>query len=194
MREADYREHGATEADARTAARRRFGSVAYLKEQCRDMWTFHPLETLLQDVRYALRTLRKSPGFTIVAVLALAIGIGANTAIFSLVDAVRARALPYKDPSGLVELWGNVQRAKVERRGNSYPDFLDWRAQSKSFEDMAAFDAQRLTLTGGDDPERILTEFVSAPYFLAAGRAARARPRVSARRGSSWRNRRRSSS
>ena len=104
------------------------------------MWTFPPLESCRQDVRYALRTLRKSPGFTVVAVLALAIGIGANTAIFSLVDAVRARALPYHGSRALVQLWGNVLRAKVERRGNSYPDFLDWRAQSKSFEDMAAFD------------------------------------------------------
>jgi len=132
MREADYREHGASETDARTAARRRFGSVAYLKEQCRDMWTFHPLETLIQDVRYALRTLRKAPGFTIVAVTALAVGIGANTAIFSLFDALRTRALPYTDPSGLVVLWGNVQRARVERRGASYPDYLDWRAQTKT--------------------------------------------------------------
>ena len=169
MREADYQGHGASEADARAAARRRFGSVAYLKEQCRDMWTFHPLETLLQDVRYALRTLRRSPGFTIVAVLALAIGIGANTAIFSLVDAMRAHALPYPDPSRLVELWGHVLRVKVERRGNSYPDFLDWRAQSKSFEDMAAFDNQTLTFTGTDDPERLSAEFVSAPYFSLLG-------------------------
>src|SRR3981189_2221320 len=75
---------------------------------------------------YALRTLRKSPGFTIVAVLALAIGIGANTAIFSLIDAIREKALPYKDPSTLVELWGTVVRAKIERRGASYPDYLDW--------------------------------------------------------------------
>jgi predicted permease len=169
MREADYRAHGASEADARAAARRRVGNFTSLKEQCRDMWTFHPLDTLLQDVRYALRTLRRAPGFTIVAVLALAIGIGANTAIFSLIDAVRARALPYADPSSLVELWGNVLRTTVERRGNSYPDFLDWRAQSKSFEDMAAFDSQTLTLAGVEEPERILVEFASAPYFSLLG-------------------------
>ena len=180
MREADYRQHGASEADARAAARRRFGSVAYLKEQCRDMWTFHPLETLGQDVRYAFRTLRKAPGFTLVAVFALAVGIGGNTAIFSLVDAVRARALPYHDADRLVELWGNVLRAKVERRGASFPDFQDWRRQSHSFEDMAAFDTQSMTLVGSDDPERIQTEFVSAPYFSllglspARGRAFRA--------------------
>src|SRR5262245_52702439 len=126
-------------------------------------------ESLRQDVRFAFRTLRKSPGFTLVAVLALAIGIGGNTAIFSLVDAVRARALPYKDPGQLVMLWGNVMRARVERRGTSYPDYLDWRAQSKSFEDMAAFDGQSLTLAGIDDPERISTEFVAAPYFSLLG-------------------------
>ena len=169
MREADYRHDGAAPPDARDAARRRFGNIAHLKEQCRDMWTFHPLETLWQDVRYAVRTLRKSPGFTVVAVAALAIGIGANTAIFSLVDAVRARALPYKDPSGLVQLWGNVQRARVERRGNSYPDFLDWRAQSKSFEDIAAVDTQTVTLGGIEDPERLLAEFASASYFSLLG-------------------------
>jgi predicted permease len=169
MREADYRERGAGDADARDAARRRFGSLAYLKEQCRDMWTFHPLETLGQDVRYAIRTLRKAPGFTLVAVFALAVGIGGNTAIFSLIAAARAGALPYRDADRLVEVWGTVLRAKVERRGASYPDFVDWRAQSNSFEDMAAFDGQLMTLTGGEEPERINTEFVSAPYFSLLG-------------------------
>ena len=169
MREADYRDDGVPQTDAQHAARRRFGNVASLKEQCRDMWTFHPLESLWQDVRYAVRTLRKSPGFTVVAVLALAIGIGANTAIFSLVDAVRARALPYKDPDTLVQLWGNVMRTRLERRGNAYPDFLDWRAQSKSFEDMAAFDNHTLTLAGVEDSERIPVESVSAPYFSLLG-------------------------
>src|SRR4051812_6797684 len=180
MREADYRDGGASEVDARLAARRRFGSVAYLKEQCRDMWSFDPFETLLQDVRYALRTLRKAPGFTLVAVFALAVGIGGNTAIFSLLDAVRGGALPYRDADRLVLIWGTVLRSKVERRGASYPDFQDWRRQSHSFEDMAAADTQSMTLIVDGDPERIQTEFVSAAYFSllglspARGRAFRA--------------------
>jgi predicted permease len=169
MREAEYRGDGVPAADAGAAARRRFGNLTYLKEQCRDMWTFHPLETLWQDVRYALRTLRRSPGFTIVAVVALAIGVGANTAIFSLIDAMRARALPYKEPSRLVQLWGNVMRTRLERRGNSYMDFVDWRAQAKSFEDIAAFDTLTATLSGRDDPQRLFAEFVSAPYFSLLG-------------------------
>ena len=157
--------------DARDAARRQFGNRTHLKEQMRETWTFPTFESLRQDVRYALRALRRSPGFSVVAIAALAIGIGANTAIFSLVDAVRAGALPYGEPDRLVELWGNVQRAHVERRGASYPDYLDWRAQSRSFEDVAAFDSQWLTLVGGgaDEPERMLTEFVSFPYFSLLG-------------------------
>ena len=169
MREADYRTDGLSADAAREEARRQFGNVTHLKEQTRDMWTFPSLESFRQDIRYALRTLRKSPGFTFVAVFALAVGIGGNTAIFSLVDAIRSRALPYPDPDRLVQLWGNVQRTRVERRGASYPDYLDWRAQSKSFEDIAAADAQWMTFVGSDEPERIQTEFVAAPYFSLLG-------------------------
>jgi len=133
------------------------------------MGTFQILERLALDVRYALRTLRRSPGFSSVAIFALAVGIGGNTAIFSMLDAARTRALPYHDPARLVMLWGNVQRARVERRGTSYPDFLDWRTRSRSFEDVAAFDGQLMTLLGVDEPERINTEFVSAPYFSLLG-------------------------
>jgi putative ABC transport system permease protein len=169
MRETEYRREGASAVDARHAAGRRFGNVTHLKEQCRDMWTFHPLEAIWQDLRYSLRTLRRAPGFTIVAVAALAIGIGANTAIFSLIDAMRARALPYHEPSRLVQLWGNVMRGRLERRGNSYMDFLDWRARAKSFEEIAAFDNRTATLSGNDDPQRLYAEFVSSPYFSLLG-------------------------
>jgi predicted permease len=171
MREAAGRDAGLPAYEARDAALHQFGNVTQLKERMRDMWNFTSFESVAQDVRFACRTLRRSPGFTVVAVMALAVGIGANTAIFSLVDAVRMRALPYPNPDRLVELWGTVQRAKVERRGASYPDYLDWRAQATSFEDMAAFDQQWLTLTGSgnDETERINTEFVSAPYFSLLG-------------------------
>ena len=127
------------------------------------------IETLSQDVRYALRALRKAPGFTFVAVFALALGIGGNTAIFSVIDGVRQQALPYPHADRLVELWGNVLRTKVERRGASYPDFLDWRAQSTSFDDMAAYTDANAILSSGDEPERIAVEYVSAPYFSLLG-------------------------
>ena len=106
MREAEYRRGGIGHGDARTAARRDFGNVTSLKEHTRDMWTFPSFESLRQDVRYTARTLRRSPGFTIVALLALTLGIAGNTTIFSLVDAVRVKSLPYSEPDRLVVLWG----------------------------------------------------------------------------------------
>ena len=115
MREADYRTDGLSADAAREQARRQFGNVTHLKEQTRDMWTFPSLESFRQDIRYALRTLRKAPGFTFVAVFALAVGIGGNTAIFSLVDAIRAKALPYRDPEQLVAAVGQ----RPARRGSS---------------------------------------------------------------------------
>jgi predicted permease len=126
------------------------------------------MEVLGLDLRYAARTLRKSPGFTLVATLTLALGIGANTAIFSVVDAVILRPLPYAEPSRLVELWGNVKRAQVERRGASYPDYVDWRDQSHSFEGMAAFSDMNGILSG-DEPERLTGEMVSQAYFGLLG-------------------------
>ncbi len=126
------------------------------------MWT---LDSVRQDIWYALRTIRRSPGFSVVAIGVLALGIAGNTAMFSLLDAVRLRALPYPDAERLVVLWGNVMRTKVERRGASYPDFLDWRAQSTSFEEMAAGDETRMTVSGRGEASRILVEPVSASYF-----------------------------
>ena len=133
MREAEYRRGGASADEAQTAARRDFGNVTSLKEHTRDMWTFPSFESIRQDIRYAAaHAAARRPGFTIVALLALTLGIAGNTAIFSLVDAVRMRALPYAEPERLVVLWGNVMRTTLERRGASYPDFLDWRAQART--------------------------------------------------------------
>jgi predicted permease len=126
-------------------------------------------DNIRTDVRQAGRSLRRSPGFATVALLALTVGIGGNTAIFSVIDAMRLQALPYPDPERLVYLIGNVRRATVERRGASYPDFLDWRAQATRFADLAAFDGQLMTVAGADEPERISTEFVSASYFSLLG-------------------------
>ncbi len=166
MRQAEHERRGLTPDLARQTAARQFGNVTALKEQTRDMWTFPSFDSLMQDLRYALRTLRRAPGFALVAVLVLAIGIGATTAMYSLVDAMLVRGLPYAEADRLVVLIGNVQRAGgVERRGNSYPDHVDWRARATSFEDMAAYTTLIATLQGGDEPERIVGEAVSAPYF-----------------------------
>jgi putative ABC transport system permease protein len=164
-----YRQNGIEAGDAARDARLDLGNPTVWKERCRDMWTFYWLETLGQDLRYAARSLRKSPGFTVVAALTLALGIGSTTAIFSVVNAVILRPLPYPQPTRLVVLWGNVKRAKVERRGASFPDYSDWRNQSRSFDAMAWFDSGRFTLTGVDEPERVAGEYVAHPYFSMLG-------------------------
>jgi len=155
--------------DARCEALRQFGNQTVLKEVRNDMRTFVWFETLWQDLRYGVRVLRKNKGFAAVAAITLALGIGANTAIFSVVNAAILRPLPYPHPGRLVILWGNVKRARVERRGASYPDYLDWRDQTRSFETMAAFTDNEFALTGIDTPERISGEYVSQPYFSLLG-------------------------
>jgi putative ABC transport system permease protein len=170
MRQAEHERDGLAPEIARRTALRQLGNVTALKEQTRDMWTFPSFESLVQDLRYALRTLRRAPAFALVAGLVLAIGIGATTAMFSLVDAMLVRGLPYPQADRLVLLIGNVQRAGgVERRGNSYPDHVDWRARATSFEDMAAYTPLIATLQGADEPERVVGEAVSAPYFALLG-------------------------
>lgn len=167
---------GMTREQAVDAARRQFGNATVVKETRSEMQTFVRLEILAQDLRYGARALLKNKSFAILAVLTLALGIGANTAIFSVVNAVLLRPLPYPDPDRLVILWGNVQRAKVERRGASYPDYLDWRNQSHSFDGMAAFDTAQFALTGIATPELVSGEYVSHSYFSLLGmEAARGR-------------------
>ena len=129
------------------------------------MWRLPSFESLVQDTRYAIRSLVQAPGFSVVAMLVLAIGIGANTAMFSLVDAMLLRGLPYADADRLVVLIGTMQRTTIERRGNSFLDHRDWRTMSTRFEDLAAYWSTTLTLDAPDESERVPVEAVSAPYF-----------------------------
>jgi putative ABC transport system permease protein len=169
MRALRNREAGLSAEEAMDAARRRFGNPVWWKESIRDMWSLRLLESVLQDLRYASRSLLKTPGFAAAAILVLALGIGSATGIFSLLNAVILRGLPFPSPERLVLLWGNVQRQKIERRGNSYPDYLDWKAQSTSFEGMAAYSDDSFNLTSVAEPERLAGEWVSAGYFDLLG-------------------------
>src|SRR5262245_22629274 len=112
---------GTSPDEARYAARRQFGNQTLLREVSRDMWSFRSLETLAQDLRYSLRIMVRNPGFTAVAVLTLTLGIGACTAVFSVVYAAMLRQLPYRDPSQLYLLWKSVPKKGLERDWTSYP-------------------------------------------------------------------------
>src|ERR671932_694121 len=125
------------------------------------------MNRLLQDVRFGLRTLLKRPGFTLVALLTLALGVGANTAIFSVVNAVLLRPLPYKDPDRLVRLSESSQQGPG--MSISYPNFKDWRAQGTVFEGLAAARFEDFNLTGADEPERLQGRNVSWNFFDVLG-------------------------
>jgi putative ABC transport system permease protein len=160
---------GMSSEEARWAARRQFGNQTWLKEVSREMWSLSFIETLIQDLRYGARTLRKNPGFTAVAALTLALGIGANTAIFSVVNAVLFRPLQYSDPDRLVQVWQNFPQLGANQVTVSAPEFLDYKDQNRVFERMAAFRPQGFNLTGGAEPELIFGARVSADLFPLLG-------------------------
>ncbi len=125
------------------------------------------METLLQDVRYGVRTLLKSPGFTLIAVAALALGIGANTDMFSIVNAVLLRPMPYPQPERLLKIYSSTD--KFRESSVSYPNFLDWRQRSRAFDGMAAYRTDNFNLTGQANPERLRGEMASAALFEVLG-------------------------
>ena len=130
------------------------------------------MRTMLQDMRYGLRVLMKRPGFTVVAVLALALGIGANTAIFSVVNAVLLRPLSFKEPERLVAVWETNDQLSAEMRNRNEVapgNFLDWRAQNQVFEQIAALTYTSANLSGTGEPERIQSQAVTANFFQTLG-------------------------
>jgi macrolide transport system ATP-binding/permease protein len=163
---------GMTAEEARYAALRAMGGVERRKEECRDMRRVSLIEDLMQDVRYGLRTLRKSPGFTAVAALSLALGIGANTAIFSLVDAVLLKLLPVKNPEQLVALEAFNQRG--ERRNFSYLMFEQLRDLPQVFTGVfaAADGTSRMEMADPESAgqtEQAEVQLVSGEYFRVLG-------------------------
>src|SRR5947209_20537617 len=123
------------------------------------------METLSQDIRYGLRMLFKWPAFTVVAILTLTLGIGGNTAMFSVVDSVLLRPLPFAQPERLV--WVTSKNTRRPQRGDvlSYPDFFDWRAQNHVFEGLATYREHSFSLTGSGQPVHLESEVVSADFF-----------------------------
>ena len=167
---------GVPRDEARRRARLEFGGAELIKEECREARGVNFVETLAQDVRYALRTLRKSPGFAAVAVLTLALGIGANTAIFSVVEGVVLAPLPYAGGDRLVMVWeSNPRFVKV---WTSYLNFRDWQHTARSFQQMTAFSTwQGYDLTNPGTPEHLDGKQVTAGFFSTLGRTAGPRPR-----------------
>src|SRR5947209_8842757 len=127
------------------------------------------MKTLLQDIRYGVRVLSKSPGFTAVAVLVIALGIGANSAIFSVVNAVLLRPLPYDRPERLVRVMLADKKRGETSRSHAYPNFADMRAQNKTFAALAAYTDTGASLTGDSAPERINGVTASAELFKLLG-------------------------
>jgi putative ABC transport system permease protein len=127
------------------------------------------MQTLWQDLRYGARMLLKKPGFSLIALITLALGIGANTAIFSVVNAVLLRPLPYAEPERLVALWESNTQRPESRNSISYPNFFDWRAQSKSFERMASYYTNDMALTGVAAPVNLRSAVVSPDLFATIG-------------------------
>lgn len=164
---------GMPRAEAERRAHLEFGGVEGVKEECRDARGLRWADELRQNIRYAFRTFRKAPGFATAAVLSLALGIGANTAIFSVVDAALLRPLPYRDPGRLVAIWENhtTRGERFDEFANA--NFVDLRANTPSLEGIAASMPFGVTLTGSGDAERLHGRMVTPDAFALLGAGAR---------------------
>src|SRR5690242_7699827 len=152
---AELEADGMTVEHARAEARRRFGNLGLKQEESREIWMSRLVSELGQDVRYGLRMLIKNPTLTIVAVLTLALGVGANTAIFSIVDAVLLRPLPYRDPGRLVRVFFNEPGVALRDVRFSKPELDDLQTRAGVFEDVTPIFEGSEDVTGGKQPERV---------------------------------------
>jgi putative ABC transport system permease protein len=160
---------GLAPAAARAEARRRVGDPVRLREAGYDVRGGGFMESVLHDIRYGFRTLRRSPGFTLAALVTLALGIGGNTAIFSVANGVLLRPLPYSDPDRLAMVWMTNARINLREDWHSFPNYWDYRTLNTTFDDMALFNGTSRTLTGEGDPDRITGAYSSANLFDVMG-------------------------
>ena len=167
MAASDRMGRGESPSDAAQSARREFGNVELVQQVTSDQWGWRWLEELLQDLRYGARMLRKNPGFTFVAVLTLALGIGANTAIFSVVYTVLVKTLPYPQTDRLVMLYEDVRLPNYQNERNepSPGNFYDWAKQSTLFANTAAYRNRSWNLSGEGEPIRVEGELVTSEFF-----------------------------
>jgi hypothetical protein len=167
-----YIRSGLTREEAMRRFRLEFGGLDQIKEECRDARGVTLIETVAQDIRYGLRMLRKSPGFTTIAVLTLAVGIGANTAIFSIVEAVLLHPLPFRNANRLIDIT-EYAPGKVDNAGVPYPDYLVWRQQATALEESAAYflisASNDIVLGGPFSAERARYSIVSNSFFTILG-------------------------
>ena len=163
----DREERGESSAQAVEAARRELGNSGVIQDVTHDQWAWNWLENLLQDLRYGARTLRKSPGFTVVAILTLALGIGVNTALFSVVNGVLLNPLPYPHANQLVALWWD--RTPGQHSAIPYLNFLDWQKESTVFSSVGGYLQNNMIITGAGEPERVDGVRISANFFDLLG-------------------------
>ena len=157
LREQEHIERGLSSKEAHYAALRRFGNAFVLREESHDMWGWNWLETLLHDVRYGLRQLRRNPGFTAAAVITLAMGIGTTTALFTVVHSVLLEPLPFKDSGRLVRLYEHSSDDKFPYNNNAAGVFAEWKKQSHGFSDLALVGGGQYNLSsaGGQLAEEV---------------------------------------
>ncbi|HXE33349.1 MAG TPA: ABC transporter permease [Verrucomicrobiae bacterium] len=163
----DRTDRGETPGQARDAALRELGNVGLIKEVTREMWGWTSLERLIEDLRYGARMLRKSPGFTAVAILTLALGIGANTALFSVVNGVLLKPLPYPHPEQLV--WLAESKPNFASGSISFPNFRDWRKDNHTFTAMGVYRSFSFNLTGLGEAEQLRARFISSEFLNVVG-------------------------
>ena len=170
MRAEKNRALGIGAKDAKAAAHQRFGNVTLVKQDCREAWIFTRLETLWQDLRYAARMLTKSPGFAAIVVCSLALGIGANTAVFSALNSVMLHGLPYEHPEKLATIWSTNKTDPDSEGFAPIAEVTDWKKQNHVFADIAvASMASSATLTGIGEPGPVLVQGVTPNFFAVVG-------------------------